>query len=328
VDPRDFFAASRVIIVAGKGGVGKTAGAAAIARAAAMTGRDTLLIEIAGRTASAEAFGRHEPLGYDAQVLLAPPVDAAPNPPRGTVRGRTLTPNDALVDYLEGQAMGPIARRLASSGALEVVATATPGIKDLLVLGKIKQLARHDSAELLVVDAPAAGHAIAFLRSPRALLDTARVGAIARQAQEALDMLHDSALSQVVLVTLAEETPVNELIETAYALEDEVGVRLGPVIVNGVYPVLAELDHPASATGRRVGHRYRRADAAALDAAAALRHRRQERQQAQIRRLAAALPLEQICLPHLFTPTIGPSESQLLAEAFLDGVRRLVPVPT
>jgi hypothetical protein len=260
VDPRDFFAASRVIIVAGKGGVGKTAGAAAIARAAAMTGRDTLLIEIAGRTASAEAFGRHEPLGYDAQVLLAPPVDAAPNPPRGTVRGRTLTPNDALVDYLEGQAMGPIARRLASSGALEVVATATPGIKDLLVLGKIKQLARHDSAELLVVDAPAAGHAIAFLRSPRALLDTARVGAIARQAQEALDMLHDSALSQVVLVTLAEETPVNELIETAYALEDEVGVRLGPVIVNGVYPVLAELDHPHCAIAARSASRPRSVD--------------------------------------------------------------------
>jgi arsenite-transporting ATPase len=332
VDPRDFFAASRVIIVAGKGGVGKTAGAAGIARAAAMTGRDTLLIEIAGRTASAEAFGRREPLGYDAEILLAPPVaasrPASGNPPHGTVRGRTLTPNDALVDYLEGQAMGPIARRLASSGALEVVATATPGIKDLLILGKIKQLARHDSAELIVVDAPAAGHAIAFLRSPRALLDTARVGAIARQAQEALALLHDAALCQVVLVTLAEETPVNELIETAYALEDEVGVRLGPVIVNAVYPVLEGLGDKAGTLGRAAGHRYRRPESAALDAAASLRHRRQDRQQAQIARLAATLPLEQILLPHLFTPTIGPLESQLLAEAFLDGVRGLAPVPT
>jgi hypothetical protein len=318
VDPRDYFAASRVIIVAGKGGVGKTAGAAAIARAAAMSGLDTLLIEVAGRTASASSFGRQTPLGYDPEVLLGPSADSP-----GSVRGRTLTPNDALVDYLEGQAMGAIARRMAHSGALEVVATATPGIKDLLVLGKIKQLAKLPAADLIVVDAPAAGHAIAFLRSPKALLETARVGAIARQAHEALALLHDAALCQVVLVTLAEETPVNELIETAFALEDEVGVRLGPIVVNGLYPRLIGLAEPALAAGRAAGHRYGKAEAAILDAAAALRERRQDAQRAQTDRLREQLPLEQIELPYLFTPTIGPAESRRLAEAFLDGVRRL-----
>ena len=85
-----------------------------------------------------------------------------------------------------------------------------------------------------MVDGPAAGHAITFLTAASGLADSVRSGPIRTQADEVLEMLHDRARCQVVLVSLPEATPVNELIETAYALEDQVGVQLGPVVLNAV----------------------------------------------------------------------------------------------
>ena len=81
------------------------------------------------------------------------------------MRARTLTPDEALLDYLRDHGLSRISKRLVSSGALDVVATAAPGIKDILILGKVKQLERAGDADLLVLDAPAAGHAITFLQS-------------------------------------------------------------------------------------------------------------------------------------------------------------------
>ena len=83
------------------------------------------------------------------------------------IRARFLTPDAALVDYLESHGMRRISKRLIASGALEVVATAVPGMKDILVLGKVKSLDEARAADLIIVDAPAAGHAISFLLSPR-----------------------------------------------------------------------------------------------------------------------------------------------------------------
>src|SRR5439155_1348294 len=158
------------------------------------------------------------------------------------VRARTLTPDDALLEYLVDHGLRRISKRLVRSGALDVVATAAPGIRDILVLGKVKQRARAGAADLIVLDAPAAGHAITFLMSSRGLLDAVRVGPVRAQAEDVLELLTDRRRCQVVLVTLPEETPVNELVETAFALEDRVGVSLGPVVVNGIYPELDGLD--------------------------------------------------------------------------------------
>ena len=116
-------------------------------------------------------FGQR-PLDYDAAVLVPGGGPAG----EGEVRARTLTPDEALLDYLRDHGLSRISKRLVSSGALDVVATAAPGIKDILILGKVKQLERAGDADLLVLDAPAAGHAITFLRSASALLDTVRVG--------------------------------------------------------------------------------------------------------------------------------------------------------
>ena len=87
---------------------------------------------------------------------------------------------------------------------------------------------------MIVVDGPAAGHAITFLTAAAGLADAVSCGPVRAQADDVLELLHDPERCQVVLVTLPETTPVNEVVETAYALEDEVGVQLGPVVVNGV----------------------------------------------------------------------------------------------
>jgi anion-transporting ArsA/GET3 family ATPase len=315
VDPAQFFAASRLVIVAGKGGVGKTTVSAALARAAALTGLSTLLLEIEGKSGIGTLFGR-PPFGYD-EVVLHPgggPEGAA------DVRARLLTPDDALVEYLEDHGLSRVTRRLMSGGALDVVATAAPGIRDILVLGKVKALERGGTADLVVLDAPAAGHAITFLLAARALLDTVRVGPINSQARDVLELLSDPARCQVVLVTLPEETPVNELVDTAYHLEDRVGVSLGPVVVNGVIDAVAGLDADPDAAAAEAGVSLRAGEADALRAAAHFRQERMALQAEQLDRLRQALPLPQLHLPDLFTTDLGPDDLDVLARSLLTAV--------
>ncbi|MGH9113115.1 MAG: ArsA-related P-loop ATPase, partial [Acidimicrobiales bacterium] len=259
MDPEQFFAASRLVIVAGKGGVGKTTVSATLARAAALAGLATLIVEVEGKSGLPTMFGQGE-LGYDEVVLSAGggPDGAA------DVRARTLTADAALLEYLRDHGLSRISKRLVSSGALDVVATAAPGIKDILLLGKVKQLERAGTADLIVLDAPAAGHAITFLQSARTLLDTVSVGPINAQARDVLDLLEDHRRCQVMLVTIPEETPVNEAVDTAYSLEDRVGVGLGPIVVNGLYPRVAGLDADPAATADAAGVALRPGEASAL----------------------------------------------------------------
>ena len=311
MDPAGFCRQTRVLIVAGKGGVGKTTVSAALARMAAQAGLDTLVIDVDGSGGLASAFGHPRPLTYDE-------VDLAPG-----VRARTLTPDDALIEYLEGHGMGRVSRRLVSTGAIDVVATAAPGIKDILVLGKVKQLERSGTADLIVVDAPAAGHAVTFLSSACGLLDAVSVGPIRAQADDVVDLLGDPDRCQVLLVTLAEETPVNEVVDTAYALEDRVGIALAPMVVNGLYPLLEGLDADPVAAAADAGVALHPGEAEALVAAARFRAHRTALQAGQVERLGKALPLPQLPLPLLFTTEVGRAEVELLADALADAVRRL-----
>jgi anion-transporting ArsA/GET3 family ATPase len=307
MDVSQFCSATRVLIVAGKGGVGKTTVTAALARMAAKAGKSALIVEVEGKSGIGNVFGHGDLLTYE-EVRLAEGV-----------RARTLTPDDALLEYLEEHGMKRISKRLASSGALDVVSTAVPGIKDILVLGKVKQLERAAGPDdLIVLDAPAAGHAVTFLTSARGLLDAARVGPIRAQAQDVVDLLSDPARSQVILVTLPEETPVNEVVETAYKLEDRVGIKLGPLVVNGVYPRLEGLDDGIPADAGVTDEQR-----AALLEAAAFRRSRQDLQAEQLRRLDEALPLPQLRLPFLFTPEVGPDELERLADDLAAQVERL-----
>jgi hypothetical protein len=195
-------------------------------------------------------------------------------------------------------------------------------MKDILVLGKVKQLETARAADLVIVDAPASGHAVQFLASPAGLLDAVRVGPIRSQAQEVMDLVTTASRCRVLLVTRPEETAVGELADTAFALEDRVGVKLGPVVVNGVPPALELGDHRAGDDARTAGVPLPQPEIAALDAAADFARHRHDLATVQTARLAARLPLGQIPLPFVFDE-IGPAEIQELADAFRAGVLAL-----
>ena len=199
---------TKLVIVAGKGGVGKTTVSAVLARAAADSGRRVLLVELDGKPGLAG---------------LAPDLEV-----------RSISAADALEEYLHEHGFRMIAKRLATTGVIDVVGTAAPGIDDLVVLGKVKQLERSGDWDLIVVDGPAAGHAVTFLTSAAGLRDAVRSGPVRAQADDVVAMLADPDRCQVVLVTVPETTPVNELLETADVLRSRVDVRLGPVVVNQV----------------------------------------------------------------------------------------------
>jgi arsenite-transporting ATPase len=331
MDLDTFCRQSHVVVVAGKGGVGKTTVAAALARTAADAGIDVLLVALEATGALPALLGQPDHFEYEEADVDGSGVDGAEGlgggvtDAGGRLRVRVITPDDALLEYLDDHGMKRISRRLASSGALDVVSTAIPGIREILVLGKVKQLERARAAELIVIDAPAAGHAVSLLTSAGGLVDAARGGPVRVQAQDVVELLQDPQRCQVLLVTLAEETPVNELTETAYRLEDQVGVSLGPIVVNACYDVLDLLDVDPRAAAAASGRELSDDEAARISAAAAFRAARQELQSAQIERLSGELPLPQLRLPHLFTPEIGPAEIDALARHLAAAVDRLQP---
>ena len=303
--------------------MGKTVVTAALARAASMAGRSSLVVEVEGKSGLPRMFGQATPdqagLGYDEQLLRRG------GGPDGSadITARTITPDGALLEYLEDHGLSRISRRLVASGALDVVATAAPGIRDILVLGKVKQLQRAGVADVVVLDTPAAGHAITFLRSAKGLIDAVKVGPIQAQARDVLELLEDHERCQVILVTLPEETPVNELVETAFSLEDQVGVGLGPVVVNGIYEPLDGIEAAPAAAAAAAGVTLRPGEAEVLGAAAAFRRHRSELQRDQVQRLSDLLPLPQVRLPFLFESEIGPGEIDALAECVLAAIEGL-----
>jgi anion-transporting ArsA/GET3 family ATPase len=304
LDRKEFKPPARVTIVAGKGGVGKTTVSATLAYVAALAGLRTLIVEVEGKSGLPELFGRTDALTYQEAVLLEA---GEAGPGSAELRARTLTPDDALVEYLETHGLRRVSRRLSSTGTLDVVATAIPGIKDILVLGKVKQLevlsasGAEGAPEFIVVDAPAAGHAVSFLASAYGLLDAAPVGPIRVQAVEVTALLGDPDRCQVMLVTIPEETPVNEAADTAFHLEDRAGVKLAPIVVNAVWP---RLDLALDGVAGNVRD------------AAEFRLQRQALQEEQMARLASLLPLPQLTLPFLFTTELGRGELEVLAESF------------
>jgi anion-transporting ArsA/GET3 family ATPase len=319
MDVAAFCAESRVVIVAGKGGVGKTTVAATLARLAAQHGLSALLVELEGKPGLHRAFGGHDPLDYEESELLG--EDG------GTVRARRITPDDALLEYLADHGLRRISRRLVSTGVIDVVSTAIPGIRDVLVLGKVKQLERLPAADLIVVDAPATGHAVTFLTSASGLLDAARSGPVRVQAADVLEMLADPARCRVLLVTLPEEMPVSETIEAAYQLEDRAGVQLGPVVVNCFEGLPEGLGTPADEAAAGAAP-LDRATLDALESARQFRVHRHELQTDQVARLGRELPLPQLRLPTVWTNAIGPAELDRLAEALRREVGRLAAAPS
>ena len=299
-------------MVAGKGGVGKTTVTAVLATAAADAGLRVLVVTLDGRPGLAALFGANASAGstYDGDVVAS---GRGPGR-RGSIHLRALSAGEALQDYLATQGLARVAKRLVNTGVVDVVASAAPGIDDLLVLGKIKHLvglAGPDGPhDLVIADGPAAGHAVSFLRSPSAMATTIRGGPLRSQAIEIDGMLRDPSRSRVVLVTLPETTPVNELTETATTMTSEVGVALAPVVVNGVDRA-GEVE--ALVAAGRVGDDD-------FGAAARFRATRCAVHAREVDRLTALLGDAPIELPHVATAGLTARDVERLARVLVEQV--------
>ena len=227
----------------GKGGVGRTTSCAAIAHGASAARLRVLVVGLDGRPTLA-ALCR----GSGATV-------------------RMVSAGSALEDYLLDQGFGGFAKRLASSGVIEVVGAAAPGIHDLVVLGKVKQFANEGRWDLVVVDAPAAGHATSMLTSVAGLLDIVDGGPIREQALAVRSLLLDPNRAAAVLVTLAESTPVSESLELAGVTRDDVGVAIAAGVVSSVDPVRGLPDAAAVHGVRGAATLRHLLERAAIDAA-------------------------------------------------------------
>ena len=300
---------ARVVVVSGKGGVGKTTVAAALALAAAGERKRVLLAELEDREAFAPLFGRAR-LTYKEQQLTP------------SIWGLTVEVDEALVEYLRlFYGIPRLSRALIRSRAVEFATHTAPGLKDILLIGKIKsaESERTDGRlryDQIVVDAPPTGRLPRFLDAPRAIVELVGAGPIRRQAKSVRDMVEDPRRLQVVLVTHPEEMAVRETIEAAETL-GKMGVALGPIVVNGLVPSIPNLGRDPEATLRAQAREENLAlDEAAiaeLARVAASRARRARNQRKAIAELNAALDLPHVELPLLFTDGIGRAELDLLA---------------
>ncbi|CAB4559935.1 MAG: hypothetical protein F2534_08745 [Actinobacteria bacterium] len=299
--------AARVLFVAGKGGVGSSTVAAATSLLAARNGADVLLVSVDGKPGLGPLLGG-KPLTKDDQLLRAFSASG------GRIRGRTIPPDQAFGDYLDLKGVGSILRRAASAASLDTIAASTPGLEHLLVLGKVKELDRSRAADLIVVDAPPAGHAAPFLRSASALQEVVANGPVRQQADEVAAMLADPARAQAMLVTLAEETPVNELVELACDVDDRLGLALAPLVVNACWPDRPELELTPATAAKRSGVSLTTADRAALTMSSRYGWHRLQVQREQLARLDDLLPLPRIVLPKLLSPRLQAADIDRLAD--------------
>lgn len=320
MDVTTFCRQANVVIVAGKGGVGKTTVSAALGVAAARAGLDVLLIALDDQRGLPDLFGFEGALGYEDSDLGSTTLLKAST---GHIRGRVLTSEEALVEYLAEHGLGRILRRLVQTGTIDVIATAIPGIREVLVLGKLKQLELAGTADLIIVDAPATGHALTFLTSSSGLVDAARGGPLRSQAQAVVEMLSDGRRTSVLLVTIPEETPINEVVDSAFQLEDEVGIKLGPIVVNVCFPHDDDVDVDVQEAAAMAGVTVSPVLAEALSKAAAYATSRQLLEGEQLDRLNASLALAQLRLPMFFSASAGPVELALLATALEQAIGAL-----
>ena len=308
--PLQSLTATNVVIVAGKGGVGKTTVTAVIARAASRDGRRVLVIELDGKPTLDQLLTSNDPIAGSAIDSDGP--DRLAN--AGRIDVVHISAADALDEYLRDHGFARIAKRLNKTGVIDMLGTAAPGIDDVVVLGKVKSFEQSGDYDLIVVDGPAAGHAITFLTSATGLANAVLSGPVRTQSDGVIELLTDADRCQVVLVTSPETTPVNEVVETAFALEDTVGIQLGPIVVNGVD---LGIELPTVRATKTAGKGLDPDDAAVVVNAAAFRRSRREMERTEVARLSTELPLMQLALPALLVAGLSASNVDELADALV-----------
>lgn len=314
--PADLFA-RRLLIVSGKGGVGKTSVAAALARLAARAGKSVLLAGIESGGELGRMLGRPD--------LGAEPVEVRPR-----LEACDLNAQVALREYLRLRLkVRRVADWIAGNSLFSRFFTAAPGLREFVLLGKAWYEARDRSFlfggarhDLVVLDAPATGHAVAFLRAAHQVSDLL-VGPLRSSAREVYTFLTDPARTALVLVTTPEELAVNEAVVLARAARRELTMQVGLVVVNAVFPVLLA-GEPAEALRAlaRGGARPAAARDRVLLEAGLFRARREAEQARLLRRARRALPRPQVEVARLLAPADEDEVVAEMAEALAEGLRR------
>ena len=303
----------RLLFFTGKGGVGKSTVTAATALLAAQRGQRVLLIEVDAKDNLTRLFER-PPVGFD-------PVEVFPG-----VFAMQMRTEASLREYLRLHLRVPVIGRLGPlAGALDFVATAAPGVKEILTVGKACWEARESIEgradwDLIVVDAAATGHVVAQLDAPRAIRELVQVGPIREQTGWMVEILSDPAVTALNVVTSPEEMPVNETIELVGRVREELTVPLGVVVVNRVLPELFTRDdelvfdalrapEPCAVLERTIGS----GAGAVLDAARLAVSLRRTRT-AHLAELREAVDLPLLYLPYLFVRDHGLRVTYMVAD--------------
>jgi len=268
---------SKLIVITGKGGVGKTTIAAATGLLAAQRGLRTIIVELGDQSRLPDLFEH---------TARAPGVETKLQELLSSI---SIDPDQALLEWLQALGGRVSGRMLASSGAFQYFAAAAPGAKEMVSMVKIWELTqgerwqrRADGYDLVVLDAPASGHALGMLRSPYTFGAIARVGPIAGHSEQISGLLEDPARTSYLAVALGTEMAVTEVLELQDGLREQLGRGLSAVIVNGLLPQrftaaelrriapLSENGQPSAGAGRADGnsHAARSSDAAVRRAAA------------------------------------------------------------
>jgi anion-transporting ArsA/GET3 family ATPase len=295
---------ARLVVVTGKGGTGRTTVAAALALASAARGQRTIVCEVAGQARVPALFDR------------APARSGAEEQLDERLWTTTIDANVALEEWLGRQVPRRLVHLLARSGAFSAFAGAAPGVRELVTITKAWELGearrwRSDARryDTVILDAPASGHGLGLLRTPKTFADIARIGPIAAQARAVEEGLADPARSAVVAVTLPGELPVSETLELDGWLRERVGRGLDAIVVNGVWPQRLSKDEAArvvAAAGASLPHAAGRAAASSAG-----RVTTQRRQLGRLRSAATA-PVRQ--LPFVFTPRLSLPDVSALAQ--------------
>jgi anion-transporting ArsA/GET3 family ATPase len=221
----------KLLVVTGKGGVGKTTVAAALGLLAARAGRRTIVVELGQESRLPRLFGR------------TPAKPGLETPLQERLSSISIDPDRALLEWLQVLGGRVSGRVLASSGTFQYFAAAAPGAKELVAMVKIWQLTREPGRrnstggyDLVVLDAPATGHALGMLSSPHTFGAIARVGPIAGQTRQVQELLESPSRSGYLAVALATEMAVTEALELDDALGTRLGRSLSAVVVNALLP--------------------------------------------------------------------------------------------
>ena len=289
----------------GKGGVGKTTVAVALGLRAAAEGKRAIVCEVAAQENASRIF-EHAEVGFHE-------VEMEEN-----LWSISIDPDESMREYvllqLKVRAMRDL---LFRSRVFTYLAAATPGLKELVTIGKIWELTQLDRKvkkgrkyDLVIVDAPATGHGIGFLQTPRTFAAIARVGPIHSQAQQLNRLITDQDHTGTAIVALPEEMPVNESAALEHDLRSEVGVAVDRVYLNGLYPErfskeeaerLAALVEETEGVERAAGR------------AALSEHRRARSQRAQLARLRRRVETPVKTLPFLFEPDLDVEAARQLS---------------